>query len=187
MRFGKGDTSARRSHRAWGQIKGVVLLLGLLALPFSGIAAQTAAVPATVRVLVEGKPAVSLDRQALAAMPRTRIDTAATHHEPAAQWQGVRLEDVLQRAGAVSGEQLRGHGMTTIVRITASDNYQIVFSLGELDPMLGNEHVVLVDTKDGQPLTKDGPFRLVVPGDKRPARWIRNVITIEVSNDRTRP
>ena len=185
MRFGKGDTPIRRSRRAWAPIQGVALLLSLLALAFSGMAAQTAAVaPATVRVLVEGKPAVTLDRQALAAMPRTSLDTAAIHHEPAAHWQGVRLEDILQRAGAVSGEQLRGRGMTTLVRVTASDNYQVVFSLGELDPLLGNEQVVLVDTKDGQALIKDGPFRLVVPGDKRPARWIHNVTTIEVSNER---
>lgn len=75
--------------------------------------------------------------------------------------------------------------MTTIVRVTASDHYQVVFSLAELDAALGNEQVILADTQDGHPLTKDGPFRLVVPGDKRPARWIRNVTTIEVTNSAT--
>ena len=72
--------------------------------------------------------------------------------------------------------------MTTIVRITAPDHYQVVFSLAELDPMLGNEQVILADTQDGRPIAKDGPYRIVVPGDKRPARWIRNVTTIEVIN-----
>ena len=71
--------------------------------------------------------------------------------------------------------------MTMIVRVTASDHYQVVFSLGELDPLLGNEPVILADTQDGHPLTKDGPFRLIVPGDKRPARWIHNVTRIEVT------
>ncbi len=75
--------------------------------------------------------------------------------------------------------------MTTIVRVTASDHYQVVFSLAELDPALGNEQVILADTQDGHPLTKDDPFRLVVPGDKRPARWIHNVTTIEVTNSTT--
>ncbi|GGA47089.1 hypothetical protein GCM10010981_40340 [Dyella nitratireducens] len=123
---------------------------------------------------------MTLDRQALAGMPRMSIDTTAIHHESAAHWQGVSLKDVLQHAGVPSGEQLRGHNMATMVRVTASDNYQVVFSLGELDPMLGNEQVILADTRDGQPLTKDGPFRLVLPGDKRPARWIHNVTTIDV-------
>ena len=72
--------------------------------------------------------------------------------------------------------------MTSVVRITASDHYQVVFSVAELDSMLGNEQVILADTQDGHPITKDGPYRIVVPGDKRPARWIRNVTTIEVIN-----
>lgn len=138
-------------------------------------------------MLVDGKPPLTLDRSALAAMPRTSIDTPAIHHEPAAHWQGVSLEEVLQHAGAVSGEQLRGKNMATVVRVSAADHYQVVFSLGELDPMLGNEQVLLADTQDGHPLDKDGPFRLVVPGDKRPARWIHNVTTIEVTRNAATP
>jgi hypothetical protein len=141
----------------------------------------------TIQVRVDGKPPVTLDRNALAAMPRTSVDTPSIHHEPPAHWQGVTLEDVLQRAGAPTGEQLRGHGLSTLVRVTASDHYQVVFSLGELDPMLGNEQVLLVDTQDGHPLSKNGPFRLVVPDDKRPARWIHSVTTIEVTSGAATP
>ncbi|GLQ51716.1 molybdopterin-dependent oxidoreductase [Dyella flava] len=161
-------------------------LLGCLTLPASPLHAQANQTPpATIRVVVDDQPPITLDRPALASMQRTSVDTAATHHEPSAHWQGVALEDVLQHAGAPGGEQLRGHGMTTIVRVTASDHYQVIFSLGELDPMLGNEQVILADTQDGHPLGKDGPFRLIVPGDKRPARWIRNVTTIEVTSTTT--
>jgi hypothetical protein len=178
MPFGNGCTFIRPWRRTCRQI----LLLACLALS-TLLQAQTT--PTTIRVLVDGKPPLTLDRPALAAMPRTSIDTAAIHHEAAAHWEGVPLEEILQRAGALSGEQLRGRGMTTIVRVTASDHYQVVFSLGELDPMLGNEQVILADTQDGHALTKDGPFRLVVPGDKRPARWIHNVTTIEVTQGAT--
>jgi DMSO/TMAO reductase YedYZ molybdopterin-dependent catalytic subunit len=165
---------------------GKAWLLAGLVLAAPVVSAQASpATQTTIRVLVDGKPPVTLDRQALAGMPRSSVDTPAIHHEPPANWQGVALEDVLQRAGAPSGEQLRGHGMATIVRVTAADHYQVVFSLGELDPMLGNERVLLADTQDGHPLTKDGPFRLVVPGDKRPARWIHDVTTIEVTNGTT--
>lgn len=163
-------------------------MLGCVALQGATAWAQeTPPAASALRVLVDGKPPVTLDSKALAAMPRTSVDTAAIHHEPPAHWQGVTLEEVLQHAGAPSGEQLRGHGLGTIVRVTASDHYQVVFSLGELDPMLGNEQVLLADTQDGHPLTKDGPFRLVVPGDKRPARWIHNVTTIEVTGGTATP
>jgi DMSO/TMAO reductase YedYZ molybdopterin-dependent catalytic subunit len=134
--------------------------------------------------MVDGHPPITLDHAALAAMPRVSI-TASAHHEPPSQWQGVALQSILQQAGAPSGEQLRGRAMTTIVRITATDHYQVVFSLAELDPMLGNEQAILADTQDGHAITKDGPFRVVVTGDKRPARWIHNVTTIEVTNSAT--
>jgi hypothetical protein len=184
MLFFSGCSSIRRWNRAYA-----ALLLGCLTLPACPAWAQTnpAPAPSSIRVLVDGKPPLTLDRSALAALPRTSVDTPAIHHEPAAHWQGVSLEEVLQHAGAVSGEQLRGKNMATVVRVSAADHYQVVFSLGELDPMLGNEQVLLADTQDGHPLDKDGPFRLVVPGDKRPARWIHNVTTIEVTRNAATP
>jgi hypothetical protein len=158
------------------------LMLALFAFLSIDAAAQTAlADQSAIRVIAEGHAAIALDRAALAAMPRISV-TAAAHHEPPSQWQGVSLRSIVQKAGAPSGEQLRGHAMTTIVRITASDHYQVVFSLAELDPMLGDEQAILADTQDGHPIAKDGPYRIIVPNDKRPARWIRNVTTIEVIN-----
>jgi hypothetical protein len=70
----------------------------------------------------------------------------------------------------------------------AADGYQVVFSLTELDAAFGGRNVVLVDRQDGHPLSqKDGPLRLVVGGDKRPARWIREVETIEVVDGSSGP
>jgi hypothetical protein len=184
MLFSSGCTSIPRAGGACQPKWIATLLLAGLVLPVFTAWGQAAA-PSTIEVRVDGKPPLTLDRNMLAAMPRASADTPAIHHEAPAHWQGVTLEDVLQRAGAASGEQLRGHGLTTIVRVTAADHYQVVFSLGELDPLLGNEQVILADTQDGHPLTKNGPFRLVVPGDKRPARWIHNVTTIEVTSSAT--
>jgi hypothetical protein len=92
----------------------------------------------------------------------------------------VKLEDVLTRAGVSLDKPLRGRALASFVRVTAADQYQVVFGLADLDPTLGNTPVLLVDMRDGKPLDKDGPVRLLVPGDKRPARWVRNVISIEV-------
>jgi hypothetical protein len=161
------------------------LFLALLSIsPFKTYAQMAQTGTQIVRVSVEGQPSITLDRSALAAMPRTRV-TASAHHEPPSQWEGVTLQSILQKAGAPSGEQLRGYAMTMLVRITASDHYQVIFTLAELDPLLGHEQVILADTQDGHSIDKDGPYRLVIPGDQRPARWIRNVTTIEVSNAAT--
>ena len=65
--------------------------------------------------------------------------------------------------------------------VTAKDGYRLVISGGELDPIFGDVPMRLAWEEDGQPLTGDrGPFRLVVPGDRRGGRQTDGVIRIEV-------
>ena len=139
----------------------------------------------TISVVVDGK-ATTLDHAAFAGMPRVTV-TAAAHNDPPSRWQGVALQDVLGRAAVPTGEALRGRAMAQFVRVTASDGYQVIFSVAELDPAFGDVRVIVADSKDGQPLGKDGPYRLIVPNDKRPARWERNVRSIELVDASTRP
>ena len=51
---------------------------------------------------------------------------------------------------------------------------------------IGNEQVLVADAEDGRSLPGEtGPLRLIVPGDKRPARWVRMVKTIRVITNPT--
>ncbi|MGE3541290.1 MAG: hypothetical protein AB7N91_28130 [Candidatus Tectimicrobiota bacterium] len=60
--------------------------------------------------------------------------------------------------------------------IEAADGYRVVFALPELDPAFTERLVLLAEQRDGQPLAAtEGPLRLVVPGEKRQARWVRQV------------
>jgi DMSO/TMAO reductase YedYZ molybdopterin-dependent catalytic subunit len=141
----------------------------------------------SVQVLVVGQAARTFSEADLANLPRSSI-VAAVHDEKPSRWEGVALAELLRRAGAPADKQLRGREMAKFVRITAADGYQIVFSLTELDPSFGDRNVLLVDRQDGHSLSqKDGPLRLVVAGDKRPARWVRNVETIEVVDGSSGP
>lgn len=108
--------------------------------------------------------------------------TAANEHEKKTfTYAGVPLLDLLQTAGVPSGENLRGMALTTCVVITASDGYKVTFSIAELDSGIGNRQVIVADIEDGKPLSPTaGPLRLVVPDDKRPARWVRMVKSIRV-------
>lgn len=177
----------RETARATMRLLAAGLLLCVLSLVAPGAFARPDITPGASRIsiVVDGKPALTLDRAALAALPRVTV-VASSPHDPSSRWQGVALDELLHRAGVPTGGQLRGHAMGYIVRVSASDHYQVVFSLAELDPRFGNEQVILVDTRDGQPLGKDGPFRLIVPGDKRPARWIHNITAIDVINESPR-
>jgi hypothetical protein len=40
--------------------------------------------------------------------------------------------------------------------------------------------VLVADSKDGKTMATTGPFQLVATGEKRPARWVRNLVAIRV-------
>ena len=70
----------------------------------------------------------------------------------------------------------------------ARDGYVVVFSLAELLPEIGNRPVWIALDQDGQALApKDGPVKLVVPEDTKPARWIHAVDRLEVITLPTAP
>ncbi|RBL89566.1 molybdopterin-dependent oxidoreductase [Chitinophaga flava] len=84
---------------------------------------------------------------------------------------GVPLQDILEQAGVTTGKALRGENLSKYLLVRSADGYEVLFSLAELDSDFTDRIVVLADESDGQPLPAGkGPFRLVVPGEKRPAR-----------------
>jgi len=122
----------------------------------------------------------TLTATVLASMPRRTV-RAADHGQPEASYEGVGLGDILARAGAPVGQALRGPAMATYVVVAAADGYRVVFALPELDSAFANQIVLVADRKDGNPLSaREGPVRLIVPADRRPARWERQVVSITV-------
>jgi len=121
----------------------------------------------------------------LAAMSRETIELTdpetADHEGGKFKYEGVSLQEVLKKAGIPFGKGIRGKFLAAYVLASAKDGYQVVFSLGELDPTFGNEKVLIVDKRDGKPLfAYQGPLRLVVAGDKAGARDVRMLEKIEV-------
>jgi len=71
--------------------------------------------------------------------------------------------------------------MANYVIAEAEGGYRVVFSLAELDSGILESEVIVADTIDGAPLSaQQGPFRLVAPHEKRPARWVRMLKSITV-------
>jgi DMSO/TMAO reductase YedYZ molybdopterin-dependent catalytic subunit len=114
-------------------------------------------------------------------MPRKTLSVVNPHDKKKETYEGVLLEDLLTKAGVPQGEQLRGTSMATYVIAEATDGYRVVFSLAELDSGILESEVIVADTVDGAPLSaQQGPFRLVAPHEKRPARWVRMLKSITV-------
>lgn len=110
-----------------------------------------------------------------------RHDTTVSAHEVSGRYSGVALTDLLALVNAPLADSLRGRSLATYVVAEASDGYRVLFSIVELDSKFTDRVVILADRKDGQPLpAAEGPYRLIVPGEKRPARWARQVIRISL-------
>jgi len=144
-------------------------------------AAPLAAQQSTPSIAVTGAVAQSLTLTAadLASMPRATATT--TSDGMSTTYEGVWVSEVLKKAGAPLGGALRGAALSTYVVASATDGYQVVFSLGELDPEMTEGKYLLADKANGQPLFgENGAFRLVIPNDKRGARAIRMLSSLNV-------
>ncbi len=102
-----------------------------------------------------------------------------------AEYGGVPVAEILEKAGAPLGNSMRGQNIAMGLVARAPDGYHVLFSLAEFDPAFSDRVIILADRRDGKPLDKrEGPLRIIVPGDKRHARWIRGVDTLEVFKGR---
>jgi len=122
---------------------------------------------------------VPLDAATLAALPREPV----TQHMPKGpiHCEGVPLVALLRAGGAMPPGRLPPAHLSRYVVADARNGGRVLFSLAELDPETGGREVFVVDRCDGKPLpAEDGPLRLLVPGDARPARALRQLEALTV-------
>jgi hypothetical protein len=114
----------------------------------------------------------------LAKLPH--VDATVSSHNVEGKYRGVPLGDLLRLVDR-PGEALRGKALATAISVEASDGYRVAFALAEVDTGYSNKVIFLADAKNGAPLdSAEGPFRLIVPDEKRPARWVKNVVRIRL-------
>lgn len=157
----------------------VLLTLAVLAVGASHGDCSSAGGGQSFTVLVAGKPALVLSEEELLKMPQHTAKVK--EHESEATYSGASLHDVLVRAGAPSGNQLHGRAISSYVLASATDGYQAVFTLTEMDPGFTDDQVLVADRVNGQALPEtQGPFRIIAVHDKKPARSVRMLEKIEV-------
>ena len=138
-----------------------------------------AAQEGTLRVSGTVAQPFTLTADEFAALAHQTITASA--HDQQGRYSGVPLADLLKRAGVASGEALRGRELAKYVAVTGADGYRAVFALAELDAGFTDRIVLIADRRDGKPLPqKAAPFQVIVPGDKKPARWVRQLVSIDV-------
>ena len=95
------------------------------------------------------------------------------------------LWNLLAEAGGVTTSTAKNDILSKYVIATGSDGYQAAFSLGEIDPVFGNQSVLVAyaDTA-GQlgPQGSDGLARIVVPGDLAGGRYVSDLVNLQVAS-----
>jgi DMSO/TMAO reductase YedYZ molybdopterin-dependent catalytic subunit len=198
-------TALRRSARAARTGAPVLLVLAVLCCVCPSISAQAALAvipPATPSATPSITPTATSDEKLnsprltvggdvesplslslidLGGLPRKILKVMNEHEGKEEIYQGVPLEEILKRAGVPQGSALRGGALAIFVRAEGEDGYRVVFSLAELDSGVQDSDVLVADTLNGEPIPdKLGPLRLVVPHEKRPARWVRMLRSVTV-------
>jgi hypothetical protein len=160
------------------------LLIFILLIALSSTKAQTVSKKANVNIIGEVKTPISLAPLAMDKMGKTAV-VAKDHNEKEHTYTGVELYVLLEEAGVTLWPELMGKNLTKYLLIKASDGYQVVFSLAEVDPEFSDKKIVLANRKDGELLSaEEGPFHIIIAGEKRKPRFIRQVISIEVKYDK---
>ena len=117
-----------------------------------------------------------LTRADLEALPHIKVTTSAS-----STFEGVALGALLAKSGVGFGETMRGKRMASCLLVEGADGYRAVIALPELDPAFTDKQIVLAFLKDGKPLDdKEGPYRIVIPDEKRMARWVRQVTKLRI-------
>jgi DMSO/TMAO reductase YedYZ molybdopterin-dependent catalytic subunit len=96
---------------------------------------------------------------------------------------GVSLWNLLNDAGLITDPNIKNDVLREYVEAIGSDGYAAIFSLGEIDPMFGNQPDLVAYADTGGQLGSDGEegfARIVVPGDAAGGRYISNLVALRV-------
>lgn len=173
----------RRPRRRWASVAIVAAALSV------GIPARAQPTAAVLRIQYGAQAPLNLTADILRAHGEDSVTVQwqrGTDTERA-QFGGARVRSLLTLLGIPSGTELRGAWHTVVVTAVAADGYQVRFGIGELDPSLSGRKAIVAWSRDGQPLASgEAPWRLVIEGDRRPSRSVRQLVAIHVSEPQPR-
>jgi DMSO/TMAO reductase YedYZ molybdopterin-dependent catalytic subunit len=163
-----------------GRESPIVAALALIYICASYASVPAARPPAKLTVGGDVSKPLVLNDADIAAFGEQTINVIDEKGNPVS-YSGVPVAAILAKAGAPLGKDLRGQNMAIGVVASAPDGYHVLFPLTDFDPDFSDRTVMLVDRRDGKPLDdREGPLRLVIPGDKRHARWVRGITSLDV-------
>jgi hypothetical protein len=127
--------------------------------------------------------AIAFDAASIMGLPRG--EASLTAHGETIRCEGAWLSDLVAKAGLPVGPGVRGPALAAGVVAAGADGYRVLFGAAELEPGIGTTRVLVADRCTGASAGDGGVPRLVVPGDGRAARSVRNLQALTYLPDAT--
>ena len=149
--------------------------VALLACIAGTLAAQTLVVEGA-----DGK-AVTLSAGDIAKLTKHEIEVE--DHGSPARFTAVLLDDILAKVQRPTGDKYHGSSAAHYMLVEAADGYRAVYAWAELDSGFTDRKIYLALARDGKPLAASAaPWQLIAPGEKRGARWVRQVTALRIKS-----
>jgi hypothetical protein len=122
---------------------------------------------------------------------RVEVDTETTGAHGStevvrARYSGVRLFDLIEDAGPQLDPDAREPFLSKVVLARGREGYTVVVAGGEIEPRFMNGQAIVATHRNGEPLPADeGPFRLVLPFDRAPGRFVARLSSLELRDVRS--
>jgi hypothetical protein len=121
----------------------------------------------------------SFSEAALEALPASHVQVSTQGEQgPAKQsaYDGVLLWSLIEPAGLIDAPGKKTKPQHVFLA-RGADGYAVALSIGEIAPMYEGKQVLVAYAQDGKKLAG---LKLVVPGDKRAARFVHDLVAVEV-------
>jgi hypothetical protein len=146
----------------------------------AGMAKPVAAPSTALTVMVDGKT-TTFSVADLNAMPQKTIKVHNEHTKADETYTGPALGDVLAKAGFTLSQTTHHEMLRSYVQAEGTDKYWVIYSLTEVEPSEHDGDVIVATGMNGAGLGADGAFKLISSEDKKPQRWVRNLMAITVA------
>jgi hypothetical protein len=138
------------------------------------------AAPSTELTIVAAGKTTKLSMADLQAMPQISLKVHNGHTNEDETYTGVAMSVLLAKYGFT----LEGSGAAKVyhsyVKAQGTDGYWVLYSASELEPTLATWDSLVAITVDGKPLGAEGAFKVVAGGERKPARWVRNLSSLTI-------
>jgi len=152
----------------------------LLSILFALALAPAALASSLLEITLPDGEVKAFSREELASLPQLEI-ARKIGDQPEHVYSGPAVDSLLVKCGLPVGDKTKREILKLVLLATGSDGYAVALSVAEVDSSVGDGKIIIALQRDHLDLPpEEGPLRLAVEKDRRPARWVKKLTKLAV-------